>query len=124
MDRNELEALLNEGVARLYDRDALLLEYEVGERAIAAKLACYLSLLFPGYDVDVEYNRHGLDPKDLDLPAECHGGGMHLIVPDIIIHRRGNDESNLMVIEVKKTTNTESRACDRAKIRGMKEQFH
>src|SRR5437773_438959 len=120
MDRNELEGRLDEAIALLYARDHLLLEYEVGERAVAAKLACHLTPLFPDHDVDVEYNRHGLDPKDLDLPVECRGGGMRLIVPDIIIHCRGNDEDNLLVIELKKETNPEPRACDRAKIEGMK----
>src|SRR5437016_3684984 len=123
MERNEVERRLEEAIGVLCGRDHLLLEYEVGERAVASKLACHLAPLFPDYDVDVEYNRHGLDPKDLDLPSECRGGGTHLIVPDIIIHRRGNDDDNLLVIEVKKESNPESRICDRVKIDGMKRHY-
>ncbi len=123
MNRPEIEARLREAVAIMFERDRLLLEYEVGERAIAAKLACYLAPLFPDHDVDVEYNRHGLDPKTVQLPPECHGGGERLIVPDVIVHRRGNDADNLLVVEVKKETNAEPRTCDRAKILGMKKQF-
>jgi hypothetical protein len=124
MNQREIEPLLRKALELLRDRDWLLLEYEVGERAVASKLACYLAPLFPEHDVDVEYNRHGLDPKDLDLPADCHGGGTKLIVPDVIVHRRGHDRDNLLVVEVKKETNPESRACDRAKIEGMKRHFH
>lgn len=79
--------------------------------------------LFPDHNVDVEYNRHGLDPKDLDLPPDCRGGGEKLIVPDVIVHRRGHGDDNVLVVEVKKDTNRESRACDRAKILGMKRYF-
>lgn len=123
MNQPEIKARLREAVAMLFERDSFLLEYGVGERAIAAKLACYLAPLFPDYDVDVEYNRHGLDPKTLDLPPGCHGGGEKLIVPDVIVHRRGYDATNLLVVEVKKETNAEPRVCDRAKIQGMKTQF-
>src|SRR5437899_3007394 len=124
MNQTEIESRLREAVELLCDRDCLLLEYDVGERAVAAKLACYLAPLFPEHDVDVEYNRHGVDPKDLDLPLDCRGGGKKLIVPDVIVHRRGHDQDNLLVVEVKKETNLESRACDRAKIEGMKRYFH
>lgn len=123
MNQSEIETRLREAVSWLYERDVLLLEYEAGERAVVAKLACYLASLFPDYDVDVEYNRHGLDPKELDLPAVCRGGGTKLIIPDVIVHRRGHDHANLLVVEVKKETNTEPRDCDRAKIRGMKQRF-
>ena len=123
MNQPDIEIRLMNAVAVLFERDSLLLEYAVGERAVAAKLGCYLASLFPDHDVDVEYNRHGLDAKELDLPPECHGGGEKLIVPDVIVHRRGHDNDNLLVIEVKKDTNQESRACDRAKILGMRRYF-
>lgn len=123
MNQLEIAARLREAVAALFKRDGLLLEYAVGERAVAAKLACYLAPLFPDHHVDVEYNRHGLDPKVLNLPSDCDGGGEKLIMPDVIVHRRGHDDDNLLVIEVKKETNPESRACDRAKIQGMKHYF-
>lgn len=107
----------------LFARDGHLLEYGAGERAVVAKLASYLAQLFRGFDVDVEYNRHGLDPKVVDLPAGCRGGGRRRVYPDIIVHRRGNDRANLLVVEVKKETNPEPRTCDRAKIEAMKREF-
>jgi hypothetical protein len=53
-------------------------------------------------------NRHGLDPKDLDLPSGCRGGGRRRVFPDIVVHRRGTDKTNLLVIESRKKR-TESR---------------
>lgn len=107
----------------LFANDAFLLEANVAERAIAAKLAGYLEQYFPAHQVDVEYNRHGLDSKMIELPENCRGGGRKLIYPDIIVHQRGNDDENLLVIQVKKETNREPRACDHSIIVAMKEVF-
>lgn len=71
----------------------------------------------------MEYNRHGLDPKTLDLPAGCPETGEHRVVPDVIVHERRTNDQNLLVIEMKKTTNPTPRECDLAKIRGMIEQL-
>ena len=120
---DQVRPRVEEAVSALRARDAFLLENDVSERAICAKLACYIAPLFPDHSVDVEYNRHGLDPKSLTLPAECNSGGERLVIPDIFIHRRGSDTENLLVIEIKKDTNRDSRACDYAKIHAMKAQF-
>ena len=123
MDKRALKRRVTAALAMLYARDSKLLEYAAGERAVVAKLASYLAPLFRGYDVDVEYNRHGMDKKMLTLPPACRGGGRRRVFPDIIVHRRGHDRANLLVIEVKKETNTEPRTCDRAKIEAMKREF-
>lgn len=123
MDRTELEERLEAGLRRLMDQDTALLEYDAGERGVAARLACHLAPFFPDHHVDVEYNRHGLGPKSVTLPPECGGGGAHLIVPDIVVHRRGSDDSNLLAVELKKETNTTPRECDRAKLLAMKAEF-
>lgn len=99
------------------------MELNVGERSIAAKLAAYMQPLFPTYDVDAEYNRHGIDPKRLPGGHECKEAQEPLIVPDIIVHRRGHDRANLLVAEVKKSTNLEPRSCDESKVRGIREHF-
>jgi hypothetical protein len=118
-----VQALVKEAVGALFARDGDLLRRNVSERTIAARLAVHLAPLFPRFDVDVEYNRHGLNPKGVTLPADCRDGRRGRIFPDVIVHRRGHDRSNLLVIELKKTTNRESRACDRAKIAAMKDQL-
>jgi hypothetical protein len=112
--------VVEEVVQQLFAEDAFLLETNVAERTIAARLAVYLEPRFPGHHVNVEYNRHGLHPKRLDLPAY---GGQKLILPDVVVHRQGHDEENLLVIQVKKETNHESRDYDRAVIAGLKTDY-
>ena len=68
---------------------------------------------FRGLNVDVEYNRDGATPKRLDLPEACanfrNDDGEALVVPDVIVHQRGHNRQNVLVLELKKRL-TESRA--------------
>jgi hypothetical protein len=125
VDRNILQERLQTACEALTINDDLLLEYDAAERAISSKLAAHLTGLFPSYDVDVEYNREGheQDPKHLQLPPECTKSNGR-VCPDIVVHKRGHDERNLLVIEVKKSTNNESRLCDRIKVEAMMRQKH
>jgi hypothetical protein len=118
-----MEKAIGEALRLLLRDDGFLLEANVAERAIAARLAAYLMPHFPNHQVDVEYNRHGLVPKMVGLPANCRGGGEKLIFPDVIVHQRGHDNENLLVIQIKKETNHEPRDCDRAVIEAMKREF-
>ena len=100
--------------------DLHLLENGAHERTICARLADHLRSVFPGYDVDVEYNLHGVDPKTIEVNPE---GDKQLVYPDVIVHHRGNDDSNLLVMELKKSTNSESRDPDRRKLNHLVEQY-
>lgn len=70
----------------------------VGERAIMFRFGLYFQKEldecggYSGYYLDCEYNRIGIDPKKLEDD---------LIIPDMILHRRGNNDGNLLVIEFK-----------------------
>ena len=127
MNERQLKNRVDAALAMLFARDVFLLEHGTGERTVVAKLASYMAPLFRDYDVDVEYNRHGLDPHDpkvLTLGPECRGGGKKKVYPDIIVHRRGVLHGhNLLVVEVKRSLNTEPRSCDRAKIKAMKTKY-
>jgi hypothetical protein len=112
--------IVDEVVKRLFAEDGFLLEANAAERTVAARLAVYLEPHFPGHHVNVEYNRHGLLPKRLNLPGY---GGQKLILPDVVVHRQRHDEQNLLVIQVKKETNHESRDYDRAVIAGLKQDY-
>lgn len=69
MDRHTVTQLVERAVASLVEKEPELLDLDVSERALAHRLACYISELVPsGLSVDVEYNRHRADPKRLDLP--------------------------------------------------------
>lgn len=44
------------------------------------------------------------------------------IYPDIIVHKRGTDESNILIIEVKKSTNPDTGVSDKEKINELMKQ--
>ena len=92
---------------KLKKNDWKLLKSDVNERSITHKLAIYLQENFPNFDVDCEYNRDGLDPKMLNLPVSNildNDTEAKTVFPDIIIHERGT-KNNILVIEVKKSSN-------------------
>lgn len=111
---------------RLFDRDADLLLNDVNERSITHRLAMYLEDEFPDWHVDCEYNRNHDGVKRLKgLRKETvtidNTNGVS-VFPDIIIHRRMTDKNHL-VIEVKKSTNSETPDFDLEKLRGFKEEL-
>ena len=108
----EARSYLERAIARVKDNDHHLLMVDVSERCIAARLAMYLRDALPAYyDVDVEYNRHGPDKKKLydlidehNCPRDRDDEGQ-TVLPDVIVHKRGVDNSNLLIIEIKKSAN-------------------
>lgn len=77
----------------------------VNERAMVFRIAHYMARsIEPAFrecnlKVDSEYNRHGGNPKR-------RGRGNQpkkLIIPDIVVHQRGVDQLNILVVEAKKT---------------------
>lgn len=91
------------------------------ERAIVARLASLLQGKYPSWSLDLEWSRreslikrlrYGLSDEELV--------GKDAIVPDLIVHRVGKRE-NLLVVEVKKVTNTDYEG-DIWKLKGMTEQ--
>ncbi len=100
------------------DRDLLILD--ASERAITHLLACHLADRFPRWDVDCEYNRDRHCRKVLrSLPDLPPGRDEREVYPDVIVHHRNTDE-NLLVIEVKKTSNHSSDKYDLAKLEAYK----
>lgn len=76
--------------------------------------------LFDGFSVDSEYNGdkwNDNDRKTLKITQDSmkkigrkvNSLNCYMFTPDIIIHKRGTNENNLVVIEVKKDSNSEKR---------------
>lgn len=125
MDNEEIRARLEKAVTWFMDDQKQLLELDVNERALGATLAhLFVRELFPEHKVDAEYNRVGFDgrPKRLNLPIEC-GGENTPVYPDIVVHHRGDNDENILVVEIKKTTNRQSRRCDLIKLEAYREQL-
>ena len=112
------------------------------ERSIAHRLAFYLEcelrrvgVITKGgpIAVDCEYNRHLGALKAMKAKSELEkvvkeagrkpiplsdedGWFVFSVAPDIVVHKRRSDEFNLMVIELKKASNTESSEYDGLKL--------
>ena len=110
--KSEIINRLSHSIRTLFKQDAFLLENNANERSISHKLAEYLQQQFPDYNVDCEYNRHGSEIKELDN-RKCKRTDR--VLPDILVHLRGHDENNLIVIEVKTRDNNED--CDIEKLK-------
>src|SRR5690554_3117010 len=54
----EIEKVVRESLDELYEKDIILIQNDVSERAITHKLAEYLQRRFPDLHVDCEYNRN------------------------------------------------------------------
>lgn len=123
----DIERSIRAALSRLYKRDADLLRIDVNERTITHKLAEYLEPQFPCWNVDCEYNRHGHSVKRLktlwgnDVPIDDTDGIS--VFPDIIVHKRMKPNENLLVIEVKKSTNRTNAAFDKQKLRAYKDEI-
>ena len=97
--RERVKTLIVEALDGLYAADGVLLKTGrkgVGERAIVFHLARRLVGQFGTLDVDVEYDKHGEGSQA--IPKRSQGA---LVVPDLIVHRRGTPSHNLLAVEAK-----------------------
>ncbi len=133
MNKDEVERRVRRAIDRLMERDEHLLTHDVNERSISHRLAMYLQEEFSKCDVDCEYNRNEYEQKRLDLlrhrvrpdeiPEEVpiEDTEARTVYPDIIVHRRGSNTENILVIEIKKTTSTRNNELDLAKLQAFRE---
>lgn len=111
-----LETLMEKAFDMLYETDAYLFFRSVHENAIVFRFGHYLQDLmdqtgeFNDFNLDFEYNRNGYDPKR--IPMRSRNGAR----PDLIIHKRGSNDCNLMVLEFKPHQNGIT-ATDKRKIK-------
>lgn len=124
---NTIESLVGTAIDRLLANDGDLLRNDVNERSITHRLASYLQELFPEWNVDCEYNRHHDQTKKLvkyrrRIAKVTDTNGIS-VFPDVIVHKRMTD-SNLLVIEVKKSTNNDPDKFDLEKLAAFKEELH
>ena len=111
----DVQVKFREALDKLYRDDYSLIERNCSERSIVFRLGLYLaeSLEHEGFNVDCEYNKNGYRPKALL--------GKRFNYPDIIVHKRASNSSNLLVVEVKtpNDTNPDHFQKDREKLIGF-----
>ncbi len=97
-----LVKLLKSAVNECYTNDKTLIERSM-EQACVARIYYYMQYMintedeyarFREYNLDCEYNKNG---KHIKETQRCINGTK----PDLIIHKRGNNQSNLLVVEFK-----------------------
>jgi hypothetical protein len=102
MNEEDVQARLALALLRIAENDRHLLVVDISERCIASRLAMYLQNEFPDHHVDIEYNRDADTPKRLGIPEACANyvgpDGRALVVPDVIVHRRGADGPNVLIL--------------------------
>jgi hypothetical protein len=111
--------------------DAHLFHVSVSERSLTFRLGYYLQQEFPDWHVDCEYNRNGEIPKRLYVAMleatkrKPDTKSQGEVFPDIILHRRGPDGPNLLVIEAKKSSDLtlENERFDRLKLGAYQDEL-
>jgi hypothetical protein len=144
MDMREITEHFSQSLDHFINADLNMLQYDSSERAISHKLAEHMSTHFAPWDVDCEYNRIGKDKKRklmhcskaIFIEAKKRGvvpdhfasleelqksKQATAVFPDIIVHRRGNPDANLLVVEIKKASNPDvSLGWDQWKVQFLK----
>lgn len=101
-----LEDIMKKSLDKLYANDKYLIIRRVSERDIVHRFAHYFENYMQdtdieSYNVDCEYNRNGYEIKQVN--------GKY-VYPDFIVHKRGNNENNLLIIEFKTWWNSDNGA--------------
>ncbi|MGY0500672.1 hypothetical protein ACWZHB_19470 [Nocardia sp. FBN12] len=98
---DDVHAYLRSAVLALYRDERELIESTVHEQTLAFRIGLRLANSVERPDnrlrVDTEYNRQGTRSKTI------RNSGPIGERPDLVIHVRGNDESNLLAVEIKKS---------------------
>lgn len=102
--RAEIKQAITSALERVYTDDLSLIEREAHERSIAFRFGLYFTEAVTqtsfGEDdeltIDFDYNRNQDNVKNMDGFNPIHG-----VLPDIILHHRGHNDKNVVVIEFK-----------------------
>nr|WP_154892422.1 hypothetical protein [Paenibacillus xylanexedens] len=131
MDKNDqlgdVQQKVDKAITKLFERDLFLLINDLNERTIAHKCAIYLQEQFSEYDVDCEYNKNVDEDRNKKMiyivekeyrkikrikrafSADIIEDDIEYmalsIFPDIIVHKRGANLRNHLIVEIKKSTN-------------------
>ena len=134
--KDEIKRIVKSSLQKLRRMDKDLLDININERTVTHKLAEYLQEQFPEFNVDCEYNRYRNYIKRIRNEQDRSNAISNLsdielakliwenkdadtIYPDIIVHNRGTQDNNILIIEVKKTSNRDTGDFDKEKIKEL-----
>lgn len=105
--KNKIEFYVVSAINKFYEKDSYLVEIDAHERTCVARIAHYLQNLldcdqrYNDLSVDCEYNRQIREGRSMIGIKNTKKNTQKRIVPDLIVHCRGNNKKNLLVAEVK-----------------------
>lgn len=121
-EKENLERYVKQAMKELYNKDRILLKDNVSERCLVYNFARHLEKIlkdteYRNLSIDLEYNRSCERLKELE--------GQKTSYPDLIVHERGTDDKNTIVIEFKKWNNKNIKVLekDRKKLKGFKYEY-
>lgn len=103
LNNEQIEVLkqsINSTLENIYSIDYNLIERGGMEQSLSFRFGLYLNNILKdidwlkNHDIDLEYNKNGLNPKR--TPRRPNG-----VRPDLVIHKRGENINNVLVIEFK-----------------------
>ena len=137
---NWLEEIIIPAIDSFYNepKDGDLIQRDVNERTVVANIYCKANSILDEkqnftkelqyFGIDIEYNRNYADSKRVyEKCGSCQKTdcfikerNLHHTIssPDMIIHKRGSNDGNQVVIEFKKTSNAyaQERNADKTKL--------
>lgn len=125
MDGRELLEILEKSIKQFYKQDSYLIDdtHKVHEQAIVHRIAHYFENIvdaqepdfYKEYNFDVEYNKNLKGAKEIFSPCwqcpefkcncKCYVESQESR-PDFLIHKRGNNSSNQLIVEFKTGSNS------------------
>jgi hypothetical protein len=108
---------LDIAIQQLFDNELDILRRGLNELNLNGHLTRYLTPLYSGYNVDPEYNgdiSKTCDRKEIaiagrrliEIRRKISKNNLYRLTPDIIIHTRNTNINNLLVLEIKKDSNS------------------
>jgi len=112
--------LVKDAMKALYEEESILFKNNVSERCLVYNFAKqFVKLLnsreYEQLNVDLEYNRNCNGMKTI--------GNQLTSYPDLVLHKRGSNIDNKMVIEFKKWNNQTKLNNDREKLKCFKIEY-
>lgn len=112
---NKLKEIIQISLNNLYQNDIEIIQRGGMEQAVSFRFGTYLLAQcqqiewLRHFDFDMEYNKNGINPKR--TPRRPNG-----VRPDLIIHKRNSNDTNILIVEIKGWWNNEDRENDEIKI--------
>ena len=114
MEKDILLEVVNNALDRLYENDFYLIKNNLSERNLVFHFSRYFidickekKLKYANLNVDCEYNRNRFNEKM--YKQVIYENQEHQSYPDCILHERGSNNNNILVIEFKKANNKKNK---------------